>query len=224
MAPILDPLPIPEKEEMAFVGAERVRIKECEIIVWVSLSVKGILNLAPGTPCFPAILDTGHTHNFSIQEQHLVRLGWYPPRSPPHPGGIYDKPASACRCMPSTSGCTRMFPINANCCRTRRRNCWNCHAASRSTRPLKTTSHVCPFSAYVPCSRTKSSSASMARISALIYGRKTGARGCFVGCHELRPTPQNGACHARVPCTMDEIRSHSRRSASERGSACRVRL
>jgi hypothetical protein len=27
----------------------------------------------PGTPSFPAILDTGHTHNLSIQEQHLVR-------------------------------------------------------------------------------------------------------------------------------------------------------
>jgi hypothetical protein len=79
MAKILDHLPIPTKEEMDFVGPEQVRIKECEIITWVSLSVKGILKLDPTAPRFPAILDTGHTHNFSIQEQHLTRWAGIPP-------------------------------------------------------------------------------------------------------------------------------------------------
>jgi hypothetical protein len=55
------------------VGSERVDIKAAEIIVWVSLSVHTAPELKPGTLRFPAILDTGHTHYLSIQEQHLIR-------------------------------------------------------------------------------------------------------------------------------------------------------
>jgi hypothetical protein len=70
---ILDRLPIPSTDTLAFVGPEHVRLKEAEIIVWVSLGIARKLVWNPGTPRFPAILDTGHTHNFAIQQQHLIR-------------------------------------------------------------------------------------------------------------------------------------------------------
>ena len=35
-------------------------------MAWVSLSVRGVLSRP-----FPAVVDTGHSHNFSIQETHL---------------------------------------------------------------------------------------------------------------------------------------------------------
>lgn len=73
MPRILNRLPIPTRDEIAFVRGEMVRIKAHEMIVWVSLSARSVLNLPTDAPRFPAILDTAHTHNFSIQEQHLVR-------------------------------------------------------------------------------------------------------------------------------------------------------
>jgi hypothetical protein len=73
MTKILDRLPIPTRDDVAFVGQELVRLKETEIIVWVSLSTRAALEWNPATPRFPGIVDTGHTHNFSIQEQHLIR-------------------------------------------------------------------------------------------------------------------------------------------------------
>jgi len=59
--------------DLGFVGEESVRFKEAEIIVWVSLADIRTEAFNPVTPCFPAILDTGHTHNFAIREQQLIR-------------------------------------------------------------------------------------------------------------------------------------------------------
>jgi len=70
---ILDRLPIPTTETIAFVSSESVRLKDSEIIVWVSLSVMRTEQGDPTGPRFPAILDTGNTHNFAIQERHLLR-------------------------------------------------------------------------------------------------------------------------------------------------------
>src|SRR5437867_3505180 len=70
---ILDRLPIPTTETLAFVRDEAVRLKEAEIVVWVSLTPIKVEEVSPTTPRFPAILDTGHTHNFAIREQHLLR-------------------------------------------------------------------------------------------------------------------------------------------------------
>lgn len=73
MAKILDRLPIAVRDDITFVGSERVNLKAHEIIVWVSLSVQTVFDWQPGIVHFPAILDPAHTHYFSIQEQHLVR-------------------------------------------------------------------------------------------------------------------------------------------------------
>jgi hypothetical protein len=72
MARILDRLPIPEVEAMTFVGQEMVPIYALEIVVWVSLTSRDVFDPSR-LPRFPALLDTAHTHNFSIQEEHLTR-------------------------------------------------------------------------------------------------------------------------------------------------------
>ncbi len=70
---ILDRLPIATQESLVLVRQESVRLKEAEIIVWVSLTLPEFTEWHPATPRFPAILDTGHTHNFAIQ-QHPMNL------------------------------------------------------------------------------------------------------------------------------------------------------
>jgi hypothetical protein len=70
---ILDRLPILTQDTLTFVREESVRLKEAQFIVWVRLSATRTTELNPATPCFPAILDTGHTHNLAIQHQHLIR-------------------------------------------------------------------------------------------------------------------------------------------------------
>ena len=60
---ILDRLPIGDEPETIHVGAGAVTIKRFQIFVWVSIQAS--------SP-FPAILDTGHSHNFSITESQLV--------------------------------------------------------------------------------------------------------------------------------------------------------
>lgn len=70
---ILDRLPVPQADTLAFVGAESIRIKQYQVVVWVSVTAVADGEWRPTIPRFPAILDTGHTHNFSIQQQHLAR-------------------------------------------------------------------------------------------------------------------------------------------------------
>ena len=43
-----------------------ILIRSYQIVAWVGLSVRGTLSRP-----FPAVLDTGHSHNFSIKEEHL---------------------------------------------------------------------------------------------------------------------------------------------------------
>jgi len=72
MPRILHKLPIPEKDTHVHLGQERIRLKAYEILVWVSLASRPVMDPSR-LPRFPALLDTGHTHNFSIQEEHLRR-------------------------------------------------------------------------------------------------------------------------------------------------------
>ncbi|MEX0711800.1 MAG: hypothetical protein WD278_05590 [Pirellulales bacterium] len=44
-----------------------VQVVAYQIIVWVSLQIRGVFSQP-----FPAILDTGHSHNLSIGEKHLL--------------------------------------------------------------------------------------------------------------------------------------------------------
>ncbi len=67
---ILDRLPIYPKPDLIDVQGEMFQVWRNQAIVWVSLAE----NLRP----FPAILDTGHSHNLSIARRHLDRWGVEP--------------------------------------------------------------------------------------------------------------------------------------------------
>jgi hypothetical protein len=68
---IVNKLPIGEEPTALFVGTELVTIKRYQIAVWISINDA----LRP----FPAVLDTGHSHNFSITESQLKRFAFVSP-------------------------------------------------------------------------------------------------------------------------------------------------
>ena len=65
---ILRQLPFRDTAHSLDVAGETVTIRPFQIVVWVSLGTHEIDDSAPR---FPAILDTGHNHNFSISDDHL---------------------------------------------------------------------------------------------------------------------------------------------------------
>jgi hypothetical protein len=65
-------LPFHSTRTSVTVKGHDVPVKADQIIVWVSVAPGGTANLDRGSTRFPAILDTGHNHNFSIQEQQLI--------------------------------------------------------------------------------------------------------------------------------------------------------
>jgi hypothetical protein len=73
MTTLLRALPYLDRPETVMVGDEPVLLRPYQIIVWVSVSAKGISRLAPGVPRFPAILDTGNTFTFMITDDQLSR-------------------------------------------------------------------------------------------------------------------------------------------------------
>jgi hypothetical protein len=68
---ILRNLPFLDVPSWVTVAGERLDVRAYQIIVWVTVSVGDALG--PDAPRFPAVLDTGHSHNFSIQEGQLLR-------------------------------------------------------------------------------------------------------------------------------------------------------
>ncbi len=62
---ILDRLPISNRPHVLSVGQDVVQVHRNQIIVWLSVNNSG--------KPMPAILDTGHGHNFSISKSHLDR-------------------------------------------------------------------------------------------------------------------------------------------------------
>ena len=80
MPAIIRNLPFLDRESTVDVRGQQLLVKPFQIIVWVSVVEKGIAQLHPDLPRIPAILDTGHNHNFSIQEQHLRQWAGLDPR------------------------------------------------------------------------------------------------------------------------------------------------
>jgi hypothetical protein len=78
---VLRRLPFFETPTAMSVRSERLTIKPYQIIVWVSLAVREQKELQPNTPRFPAVLDIGLSHNFSISEELLQRWSGLHPRS-----------------------------------------------------------------------------------------------------------------------------------------------
>jgi hypothetical protein len=72
-------MPFPAEPDAVVVRGERVLVRANQIIVWVSLTLARVKSPNPTAIPFPAILDTGHTHSFSIQERHLVEWAGFRP-------------------------------------------------------------------------------------------------------------------------------------------------
>lgn len=70
----------PEKTAVA-VRNEIVEVKAYQIIVWVSVSSATVVSFPPSTPRFPAILDTGTTHNFAITRAQFLRWAGFDPEN-----------------------------------------------------------------------------------------------------------------------------------------------
>jgi hypothetical protein len=73
MTQILRRCPYSDEPTEVSVAGERVTVKAHQVVVWVSLTLYETDDWDSGIPRIPAILDTGHTHNFSIQTDQLVR-------------------------------------------------------------------------------------------------------------------------------------------------------
>ena len=72
MPRLLDRSPFPKTASEVVVRGERIRVRANQIILWVSLTIQRVKAPNPTAAPFPAILDTGHNHSFSIHERHLL--------------------------------------------------------------------------------------------------------------------------------------------------------
>ena len=70
---ILDRLPFGEEQTDVPTPDGIEVVRPYQIIVWVSLAAHIVLRLPPGTPRFPAVLDTGNNHNFAIRHEQFER-------------------------------------------------------------------------------------------------------------------------------------------------------
>jgi hypothetical protein len=66
MIHVLRNLPFSDRPTSVTVAGEIIPVRAYQIVVWVSL-----LQTGHQSEPFPAVLDTGHSHNFSIREGHL---------------------------------------------------------------------------------------------------------------------------------------------------------
>ncbi len=70
---ILNRLPFSEERSSVSTPDGIVDVKPYQIVVMVSLAARGLMELPEGSRRFPAILDTGNNHNFSIRTEHFDR-------------------------------------------------------------------------------------------------------------------------------------------------------
>ncbi len=73
MARILRQLPFFTEPTLVTAGGDPVTVRPYQIVMWVSVTLPDQEDLSAAAARFPAILDTGHSHNFSIQRSHLSR-------------------------------------------------------------------------------------------------------------------------------------------------------
>jgi len=76
---VLRQLTLLDSASFVEVGGASVTIRAFQIAVWVSLSMDAVLE--ENAPRFSAILDTGHNHNFSIQEWQVIEWARVRPNS-----------------------------------------------------------------------------------------------------------------------------------------------
>jgi len=91
MPRLLDRMPFPDEPQELSVRGERVRIRANQLILWVSLTIHRVMSPNPLAVPFPVILDTGHSHNFSIQDCHLTEWGGFRPDALAFLGAIRER-------------------------------------------------------------------------------------------------------------------------------------
>ncbi len=69
---LLNRMPFSEYPSHVTVNGEPILVRADQIILWVTLGLQRLKIPNPSAKPFPVILDTGHTHSFSIHERHLV--------------------------------------------------------------------------------------------------------------------------------------------------------
>jgi hypothetical protein len=96
---ILERLPVPlETASVKMPDGSEESVNPYQIVVWISLSGKDELELDPDRPFFPAVLDTGLSHNFAIRQEHVdarTGLNLVPSGSSASIGGMVLFPKSA---------------------------------------------------------------------------------------------------------------------------------
>jgi hypothetical protein len=72
MPTVIRRLPFVDKDRERLLRGSSCSLRKDQIIVWLSVLQTGVsFDRNSPVPSFPAILDTGHNHNFLIQKQHL---------------------------------------------------------------------------------------------------------------------------------------------------------
>jgi hypothetical protein len=85
---ILRNIPYFDAETHVSVNDQEIPIRGSQIVVWLSITEVGQKDVAPGIRRFPAILDTGLSHNFSIQEEQLIEWAGLDPSHLPIIGAV----------------------------------------------------------------------------------------------------------------------------------------
>jgi hypothetical protein len=75
---ILDSQPFSEKPTEVWTPDGIAAVKPFQIVVWVSLAARPTIDSPLGLPRFPAILDPGTNHNFTIRQRQLERWAKIP--------------------------------------------------------------------------------------------------------------------------------------------------
>ena len=81
MPRLLDHSPFAGDATEVIVRDVRVRVRAHQIILWVTLTRSPVGEPNPTAIPFPAILDTGHNHSFSIHERHLAQWAGFRPEN-----------------------------------------------------------------------------------------------------------------------------------------------
>jgi hypothetical protein len=153
MAVIPRKLPFFDKARTVAVGTQLLRVKSYQIIVWVSLAGGEWDQLERQTPRFPAVLDTGFSHNFAIREEDL--LGW---------AGLDLRSLEAVGAARINGLPVKLLHAHVWLYRNQPgmswprlpRFIWNSSGGLQCTRAAPPASRVCPCSACEPCVRPTS--------------------------------------------------------------------
>ena len=81
MPTILRDLPfLPDQAKDVKFEGRSVAIKGDQIMVWIGITEGEQTEFDPHRPVFPAILDPGYSHDFSIRHEHLIQWAGLDPR------------------------------------------------------------------------------------------------------------------------------------------------